>query len=212
MWLLFLEWVFTNNKEITVRQKNILKKRYPEEGERISSAELVTKSFKDMSGFSKATIDREIEKVRDCWGVKDDTAGVYGEALQNWLQIKFIEYKKSLIFCTVPNDSTAEYLELCGVQLLDVPMSENRDELSGEFQQEVAARLKIENPITAIKLEQPGGLVSLDSPFYMAYDKEFQISLETIATPNANGLVRIKSPRQMGKTSGASHLCKNITQ
>jgi AAA-like domain len=211
MWLSFIEWVFIKNNEITVKQKHILRARYPSEGERISSTELSVKSFKDMEGFSKATIDREVEKVHKCWGVRDDIAGAYNEPLQNWLQQKFVEYKKTLI----SSDSSPEYIAICELQsrslplqqlvepeqLLDVPMSEEQDELSGEFQQEVAARQKIVNPITVMKLEQPGGLVSLDSPFYMACNKEFQMSLETIATLDAKGLVRIKSPRQMGKTS-----------
>jgi AAA-like domain len=209
MWLSFIEWVFKNNNEITVKQKNIIRARYPREGKKISSTDLA-KSFKELykdeEGFSKATIDREIEKVRECWELIDDVAGVYRESLQNWLQVKLIEYKetlifspdpiehkKSLIFSTVPNDSTAEYIELCTAQLLDVPMLKVRDELSGEFQQEVAARQNI------VGLEYPEGVVPLNSKFYMDLDNILEQCQQTIIHPSA--LLRIQAPRQMGKTS-----------
>ena len=203
MWLSFIEWVFIKNNEITVKQKHILRARYPSEGERISSTELSVKSFKDMEGFSKATIDREVEKVREYWGVRDDIAGAYNEPLQNWLQQKFIEYKKTLI----SSDSSPEYIAICELQgrsillqqpvepeqILDVPMSEEHDELSGEFQQELAARQN------AIGLEYPEGVVPLNSKFYMELDNILEQCQQTII--HSSALLRIQAPGQMGKTS-----------
>lgn len=45
----------------------------------------------------------------------------------------------------------------------------------------------------------PEGFVPIGSKFYMSCDQEFQLSINAIAKPR--GFVRIKSPRQMGKTS-----------
>jgi AAA-like domain len=47
-------------------------------------------------------------------------------------------------------------------------------------------------------LEFPEGVMPLNSRFYMSCDREFKESIGTIAQ---KGFVRIKSPRQMGKTS-----------
>jgi AAA-like domain len=48
-------------------------------------------------------------------------------------------------------------------------------------------------------LEFPEGVIQLNSRFYMSCDRELKESVTTIA--QSKGFVRIKSPRQMGKTS-----------
>jgi hypothetical protein len=50
-----------------------------------------------------------------------------------------------------------------------------------------------------VEVESPEGVMQLDSRFYMSCDQEFKKSIATIA--KFKGFVRIKSPRQMGKTS-----------
>ncbi|MEM6450316.1 MAG: AAA-like domain-containing protein [Cyanobacteria bacterium P01_D01_bin.105] len=55
------------------------------------------------------------------------------------------------------------------------------------------------NPIKAIDLEEPEGLVPLDSPFYIERSPIESDCYE--AVQRRGSLIRIKAPRQMGKTS-----------
>ncbi|NET32666.1 MAG: CHAT domain-containing protein [Cyanothece sp. SIO1E1] len=54
-------------------------------------------------------------------------------------------------------------------------------------------------PTAPIQLEEPEGLVPLDSPFYVERQPIETDCYETVVRPGA--LIRIKAPRQMGKTS-----------
>jgi hypothetical protein len=65
-------------------------------------------------------------------------------------------------------------------------------------------KLVIPNLSQAYPLEHPTGSVPLNSPFYIERSPQEPLCYQTILQPNA--LIRIKAPRQMGKTSLMSRI------
>jgi AAA-like domain/CHAT domain len=64
--------------------------------------------------------------------------------------------------------------------------------------------------VITVDLEELGGQVSLDSPFYISRPPNEERCFEVIAKPGA--LIRIKAPRQMGKSSLMLRILDRATQ
>lgn len=89
---------------------------------------------------------------------------------------------------------------------MEMPISPS---MSEAIDSETTAAIKEVGVIT-VDLEELGGQVSLDSPFYVKRPPNEERCFEVIAKPGA--LIRIKAPRQMGKSSLMLRILDHATQ
>ena len=96
-------------------------------------------------------------------------------------------------------------LQMLTSESLPVSKSENTE--STDIQQSEESN---DSPIEEILLEQPGGMVNLDSAFYINFPELEKQCCEAISKPGS--LIRIKAAPQMGKSSLVLRMIHHVNQ